>query len=275
MKKILLFYGIFFTALPACTASINSVYTNKIFNLINYILGRQIPSAKKNNVSVGYMAMKGDISDYGQYFSCLKFFADNQNIDLVMLDINSNGGSGATAEIISDFIQKLKIKKPVIAFIADGCFSAAYWIAASCSYIIAPPTATIGSIGTVSTFTYDKDIVTTFITSGKYKMPAYQQTGELEPKFKDFIQEQVNQAAEHFFASIADQRNIPLEEVRGLEAKWFLAPQALALGLIDQVGTIDAVIQTIVQFAQARGISPCKQIFFIDQNGSKIQAFSL
>ena len=74
----------------------------------------------------------------------------NDNINSVVLVIDSGGGQGMAMRLMAETISQKN--KPVGAFIDDNCCSAAYGIASGCDFIVANSNqAQIGSIGTYIT----------------------------------------------------------------------------------------------------------------------------
>ena len=74
----------------------------------------------------------------------------DKNIQAVILDINSPGGSPVQASYIYNELRRLEKLYPQIKFDAvceDVCASAAYYIASSAQNIYANPTSLVGSIG--------------------------------------------------------------------------------------------------------------------------------
>lgn len=262
MKKMLLYLA--FLSFSLISTSANASYTQRAQALVNKITSLfKKPAPSVATIKVGYIPIKGEIREYATYFLELKAFADNPEIDCILVDINSHGGSGATAQIIADYIISIKQVKPVICFISDVGASAAYAIASACSYILSPSKAFIGSIGTVWSNYFDKKVVTTSIASGKFKVPTYSNEGELDEEYREYVQEEVDAFAEDFFQLVAENRNLSLEFIKGLEAKAFNGKKAQALGLIDEVGTLEAVIQKITSEIETKNNGTYEKISLV------------
>src|SRR5207237_10008480 len=54
------------------------------------------------------------------------------------------------SDLIAREVERLKEKKPVIAFLSDVAASGGYYVSAPCSAIVAQPTTVTGSIGVVA-----------------------------------------------------------------------------------------------------------------------------
>jgi signal peptide peptidase SppA len=74
---------------------------------------------------------------------------EGKNIQAVVLNINSPGGSPVQSELIGKRIQQLSKEKniPVIAVVEDIAASGGYWIACAASEIIVAENALLGSLG--------------------------------------------------------------------------------------------------------------------------------
>ncbi len=111
-------------------------------------------TAKGSEVAV--IPITGAISKYDScyshgavtYASAILMAAKHPDIDAVVLDIDSGGGSANAISIIKEAIARTKASgKPIIAHV-DFCASLAYWIASQCDAIFCDnPLSEVGSIG--------------------------------------------------------------------------------------------------------------------------------
>ena len=195
---------------------------------------RTVPAQEA--INVGLITVHEAIESYNQPVKLLKQYAEDPSVDLILIDIDSPGGQPASTEIIADFITWAREIKPVIAFISNYGTSGAYWLAAACTYIIAPETAVIGSIGVVNELPKkNKNIA---FTAGRHKRVRYLADGVIADEDSRLIQQRLDRLYNIFCDVIAQYRNVPAETIKGLEAQIYLGKQALELGLIDQVGTL-------------------------------------
>lgn len=284
MKRILFFLVL--TTLPLAPAHAHKTVSDRAQELIANIKSlfkkpaAQAPEApaifeeKNLSINVGYLAIKDAITEYSHYFTALKAFADNPEIDCILLDINSSGGSIATAEILAELIKNIQATKPVICFISDMGCSAAYLIASAASYIIAPESAQIGNIGAIMTFSLDKNVTHIFITSGKHKAPLYKNKTELDEEDRKYRQEYIDKLAEVFFSKVATSRNLSIETIKNLHAKMFLGNDSLAHGLIDQIGTHNEVIKKITTAIETKNNCVYNKVVFIQADNTILTTFN-
>ena len=88
-----------------------------------------------------------DACDLNDVDKAISRVASDSSIDNVLFAINSPGGSFPGLPETADRIADLAETKDTIAWCGDMACSAAYWMAASCEQIVAPASASIGSIG--------------------------------------------------------------------------------------------------------------------------------
>ncbi len=79
----------------------------------------------------------------------LRAAADNDDVDIIILRIDSPGGSAYASDEIWATIQEIRKKKPVYASMSDVAASGGYYIAMACDTIIAHPATITGSIGVI------------------------------------------------------------------------------------------------------------------------------
>lgn len=200
----------------------------------------------------------GPISKYDQFCgpdgtktkSLLLQRADNHpKIFAHLINIDSGGGSGYAARNLGETISKLQ--KPVFAFIDDYGASAAYWIASAANHIAAGSNmARVGSIGTylsIADYTeYFKNegikIIDVYAEKSKDKNLDYTKAiaGDLS-----LVQQLANQFNEFFLNHVKSSRSGKLTSNDWNSGKMFFAPEAQALGLIDDVMPLDDYIQNI------------------------------
>jgi len=136
---------------------------------------------------------------------------------------------------------------PLVALVDELAASAAYALCCACSRVYAPSSAVVGSVGVISTMVSiaardEKDgIAFRVITSGKRKADGHLHV----PITEDAVRAETcrnEQLAEQFFALAAKARGIPAAKIDALQAGIFLGHDAKAAGLVDEVGSLDAVL---------------------------------
>jgi len=175
---------------------------------------------------------------------------ENPNIDAIVLNVDSPGGTVDGTKELADFVREATAQKPIVAY-ADGLMaSAAYWIGSAANKIVAFDTSQVGSIGVIVTH-YDQSeklkqngVIATHIYAGKYK--AYGNSTEpLATEAKEYIQSRVDYYYSLFVDSVAAHRAVDAKTVveSMAEGKIFIGRQAKIAGLIDEVGNIETAIR--------------------------------
>ncbi|MCR6630606.1 MAG: S49 family peptidase [Magnetospirillum sp.] len=171
----------------------------------------------------------------------------------VALVINSPGGSPVQSALIGKRIRQHAEEKkvPVVAFVEDVAASGGYWLAAAADEIIADPASIVGSIGVVSAgFGFTEAIQRLGIERRVHTQ------GERKRMLDPFMPERPEDVTrlEALQADIHDGFKEWVRERRqgklvGDESALFngdiwTGRQALALGLVDQLGDLRSTMRT-------------------------------
>jgi protease-4 len=168
----------------------------------------------------------------------------NEDIDAVILDIDSPGGTPVSADEIMTALSL--IEKPTVSVMRDRGTSAAYWVAAGTDYIIASPISDVGSVGVTMSYTEfassSEDAGSRWIdlSSGAFK-DAGNPERALREEEEEYFQSQVNTIHEYMVDRISSARKvISRDELATLaDGRAFLGVEALELKLIDMLGGFD------------------------------------
>lgn len=178
---------------------------------------------------------------------------NNPGVKSIILDVDSPGGSVFGTDELATEIRNAAARKPVIAVADSLMASAAYYVSAGASEVVASPSSEIGSIGVLAVH-YDwsenlsmEGIKPTLIKSGKYKAEGHADF-PLSYDALQHIQEDVNRYYEMFLQAVAKGRDVGVERVRNGfgEGRVVGAREAVRLGMADRVATLE---ETIARFA--------------------------
>jgi len=141
-----------------------------------------------------------------------------------------------------------KVNKTKVAWIREVGASGGYWIASSADYIFASRMSLTGSIGVrgsylqFSGFLEDHNVTYQRLVAGKYK-DIGSPVKDLTRDEKKVLQDLLDRMHVYFVESVRENRNLSEEAVKEVsEAKLFLGEDAMKLGLIDEIGGKDEVI---------------------------------
>lgn len=169
---------------------------------------------------------------------------DKSGVELVVLIINSPGGSPAQTSLIANHIRMRAEKDeiPVYAFVEDVAASGGYWLACAADKIYAQESSIVGSIGVISAsfgledFIARYDIHRRVYTSGKDKsfLDPFKPIQKKDEKRLLEIQSQIHDA---FIRWVEERRGDTLEADKSeiFEGQFWDAPTAEAKGLIDGI----------------------------------------
>ncbi|MCG2651805.1 signal peptide peptidase SppA [Alloprevotella tannerae] len=224
---------------------------------------------RKNKVAVYYAygdivdaatssgGLRGDEIVGNQVIQDLDELANDDNIKAVVLRVNSGGGSAYASEQIWHAVELLKKKKPVVVSMGGTAASGGYYISCGADKIIADPTTVTGSIGIFgmipdfSGLMTEKlglhfDIVKTNEASDFGAMGRGMTAAEGEA-----LQNYVNRGYGLFLKRVANGRNKTVEQINQVaQGRVWTGRQALKLGLVDQLGTLEDAIKEAARLAK-------------------------
>jgi protease-4 len=191
--------------------------------------------------------------------------ADDPNVQAVVLRVSSPGGGVVASDEIYRAI--LAFEKPVVISMGDIAASGGYYIACGADYVFAHPATLTGSIGVISQFPNieelmdDVGVEVLVITSGPTK-DIGSLFREMTPEEQSIWEAIIDETYEDFVAIVADGRGLPLETVRDVaDGRVYTGQQALELGLVDELGTLE---DAIARAAELGGIEGEPQIIELE-----------
>ncbi|WP_157263877.1 S49 family peptidase [Azohydromonas aeria] len=176
----------------------------------------------------------------------------NASVEAVVLSIDSPGGAPVESERIYTAIgfYKKQYPKPVIAVVNNLGASAAYLIALHADRIVAGKYSLVGSIGAViAPWQLDKaiakfDVSQRVYASGKLKAFLNPFT-PVSPEVDAKAQMLVDQTAAVFVNEVKSRRSSKLKAgVNIATGEVWPGPEALVVGLVDEIGTLDEFVRT-------------------------------
>jgi protease-4 len=224
---------------------------------------------------VGLVEVKGMILDSRETVRQLRHFLKKDDIKAVVLRVDSPGGVVAPSQEIYEEVKKFAAKKKIIVSMGSLAASGGYYISAPATLIIANPgtiTASIGVIIKLSNIEALMDkigIKATVIKTGKFKdsgSPSRALTEEDRAMFQSVIDSTHTQ----FIRAVAAGRKLPEDEVRKIaDGRVLSGEQALALKLVDRLGTLQDAIEEAGKQAGIKGepeviLPPKKKVNYLD-----------
>jgi protease-4 len=242
-----------FLAVAISVAAIYLVYNVYTENIVGYEDSAESEAAASCNV-VGLVLRgnldtyvppegsegAGDVTGSEDLVYNIEEAAKDAEVKAVLLEIDSSGGYAVAADEIAKSLKA--IDKPTVVVIRGWGNSAAYWAATGADVIFAHPLSDVGSIGVTSSYLdnvgYNAKEGYRFeqLSLGKFK-DLGDPNKPLTPEEREIIMRQNEQGYNYFIKTVADNRNIPIEEVRKLATgESWTGTEALELKLIDKLG---------------------------------------
>lgn len=169
----------------------------------------------------------------------------------ILLEIDSGGGEVNGCFDLVD--QIAACTKPVWAVANESAYSAAYAIASAADRIVMPRTAGVGSIGVIALHVdqSQRDQKTgytyTAVYAGSHKND-YTSHAPLADDQRIALQGEIDRMYQMFVDTVATNRGISADAVRATQAALFHPQAAIDVGLADDIGTLDDVINEFEQF---------------------------
>ena len=168
------------------------------------------------------------------------------SIRAIVLRLNSPGGTPAAAQEIAIEIERTEI--PIVISMGDIATSGAYWISAPADYIMASPDTITGSIAVIwvienrMAYFEEEGIRYEVFKSGEKKdMGAPWRN--ITDEEREFINETLAAVHNRFVKTVAEGREIPINEVKELaDGRIFLGAVAKEHGLVDGFGNLHDAI---------------------------------
>jgi len=228
-----------------------------VFSLFFAFVQMRIPFGESKQVAL--IRIEGMIMDSKDTIAELKEYAKDPFIKAIVLRIDSPGGAVVPAQEIYKEIKKTAQKKNVIVSMGSVAASGGYYIASPATKIIANPGTLTGSIGVIMEVPnvgglMDKlGIKTEVVKSGRHKDMAsvFRGIGKEE---RAILQEVLDNVHEQFIKAVAEGRAMLYDDVKKIaDGRVFTGEQALTVGLIDELGSLEDAFRSAAQLSGIEG----------------------
>ncbi len=182
--------------------------------------------------------------------------AGDTSIKAVVLRVNSPGGSAVASEIILDATRRVKDKKPFVVSMGNVAGSGGYYVACAADTIFADEATITGSIGVlagkVATTDMWKHVGITFksYSRGKHASLLGSEavfTSEQREKMQGWMDDIYGVFKQHVVDIRGSRLKKPIDELAG--GRVYTGRQALELGLVDKLGTLQDAIEHVAKAA--------------------------
>ena len=164
------------------------------------------------------------------------------SVKVVLLRINSPGGSASASQTMYKAVQRLQLKKPVVVTMGDAAASGGYYVASAAQTIVASPTTLTGSIGVIMPGINYSGLMSKYgvqdqaITTGPYKDSGSPQR-PMRPDERALLKTMILDIYDQFVTDVATGRRMDVAAVRRLaDGRVYTGRQAKKYGLVDELG---------------------------------------
>jgi protease-4 len=259
-------------ALPVCSCF---GLTVAAISSLSSIGGQTTGLPVATSPAVAVIALEGIITSQGDLYSqnitpeqvseLLATAEADPFVEAIVLRIDSPGGGVVASDEIFRMLQQIDM--PIVVSMGSMAASGGYYIACAADHVVAHPDTLTGSIGVIIEFPnveglLDKvGVEVIVLTAGEVKDigSLYREITAEEVEIWEQI---IDEAYEGFVSIVAEGRELSLERVRELaDGRVYTGRQALEVGLVDEVGTLDIAISKAAELAGISGEPEIIELF--------------
>ncbi len=191
-----------------------------------------------------------------QLTTLLRQLRQDDEVKAVVLRVNSPGGSATASALIAREVELIKQKKPIIASMGSYAASGGYQISTYASQIFAAPSTITGSIGVFGLLPNVKELankngITWDVVKTAKLADGNTITRPRTPQELAIAQQIVDRLYEQFLQFVSESRPISSQKVAEIaQGRVWSGTAAKSLGLVDQLGGLEAAIQAAVEAAK-------------------------
>lgn len=183
---------------------------------------------------------------------------ENKKVKVIVLRVNSPGGSALASDVIWREIEITKKVKPVVVSMSDLAASGGYYISCNADRIFAQPNTLTGSIGVFGMIPnmqrmFNEHLGITFDVA---KTNHHSMITPFKPLTNDeinFIQEEVDRIYESFITKVAEGRKKTVAYVDSIgQGRVWCGTDALKLGLVDELGSLEDAVKYAANLVEVK-----------------------
>ncbi len=172
----------------------------------------------------------------------------DEKVEAVVLRIDSPGGSALASEAMWQAARRFAEKKPLIVSIGSMAASGGYYLASAGDRIYADPTAIVGSIGVVGgKFVFQNLMQKIGVNSESFtrgrNAGLFSSNQPFDEQQRRMVTGWMRQTYEQFTQRVMSTREHKIKDIDQVaRGRIFLAQQAKGLGMVDEIGGLQAAI---------------------------------
>jgi protease-4 len=178
----------------------------------------------------------------------MREIARDDTIKAAVIRINSPGGSALASEAMWQAVRRVAKDKPVVISVGNMAASGGYYLACAGDHIFADPSAIVGSIGVVGGKFVTKGIyeklgigTATFYRGRNADM--FSSDTPFSDRQRRMVRDWMTQTYDQFTQRVMTTRAGKIKTIADVaQGRVFIAANAKELGLVDELGGLDAAI---------------------------------
>ena len=222
---------------------------------VNGAIMPQSPSAQMP------VSMLGQIAAADKIAAAILGAANDDQVDTIVVRIDSPGGSPAASETILRALEIAKVKenKNIVVSMSSTAASGGYWVATNADHIFVLPTTITGSIGVLGgKFSlgpfFEKWNVNWDGVQWGENADMWSSTSTFDASGAERMNAMLDHIYENFLARVAKGRNMSIEEVRAIAGgRVWSGARAVELGLADEFGGLNEALDYAAELSGKTG----------------------
>lgn len=219
------------------------------------LVGEGVPLLEGRRVAV--LPLEGPILSERAFLRSLDRYRDRGGVGAFVLEIRSPGGTVGASQAIFRTVRRLREEedRPVVAWIGDVGASGGYYVALAADSIYALPGSLTGSIGVIMEFPNAQELLrkvgvgVEVVKSGEHK-DLGSPVRPLSPEDREVLEGVVGDVYGQFVDAVSENRALSRDSVASLaDGRIFTGEQAVELGLVDGIGTLEEAIDAAGRMA--------------------------
>ena len=205
---------------------------------------------------VGVLEIYGEILDERPILDDLDELAADPDTKAIVVRVDSPGGAITVVEEVYNALERLKKDGlPIVASMGSTAASGGYFVCLAADRVFANRSTMTGSIGALAEFSSARELLDKLgvkfetVASGEFK--AMGSISEpLTDREREHMQGIINDYKDFFVELVSGARHLKPEDVRALaDGRVFTGRQAIALGLVDELGDQETAIDYAANLA--------------------------
>lgn len=196
--------------------------------------------------ALGYVTVEGTITDSRETVKDIRQLSRNSSVRGLLVRVDSPGGVVTPSHEIYIELKRVRDSgKPVVVSMGTMAASGGYYVSAPASLIVANPGTLTGSIGVIMELPIlrgllDKLGMRVEVIKSREHKDIGSPFRDMTAGDRELLQGVVADVYEQFVSVVSEERKIPPDSVRRFaDGRILTGRQALALGLVDTLGTLE------------------------------------